>query len=744
MTFSLLTPLLLAGMALVALPIIIHLIFRRQPKHVFFPAFRFLKQRHRRSMRKLRLRHLLLLLLRMGLIALVCFALARPWLGFDADSAPSLVSSSNPVAAVLVFDTSVSMSYQQGGQTPLDRAKTLAGTFVSGLPQGSQVAVIDTHQPIGRFLDSGSAARVIDKLMPRARSVPVTHALAEALDLLAKSPPRLPVVLCVFSDRTAASWESGQVSYLRGKRAVLDHQFEGGLPSVYIDMSVPNPANVAITDVTIAHGNETISLENLDRLPFGVPPDQPVELWATVQATGPAAVSGELELIIGGQTVDTQPFRIAATPKEFRTHTVRFAALPPRKGTLQGIIRLKTSDLTITADDRRFWTLAAAQRRVLIVADRPGDTRIWRTALDNLGIVLPVTCAVMTPKEVPASLRVEDYHTVVLMNVARPTDELWNNLHAYVADGGGLIVAPGDDCDPVSYTTEPALRTLPGKLVKIVATPEGGTFLEPTDSTHEIMEAYANWSTADLTNGKVYRIWEVQPTAGLGQSIAKYDWEDRPAILQGVFEGDKVRGRVLLFTTTFYRRTDADAQDWNNYFKQWEYSFALPYLSVRHVMGAQKELQNFTLGKTAAQFWLPRGLKLEGYGLSGPETASGEIKPGQQQLALPEAREPGNYEVANSGPVVWQRPFSVNLLPLESDLVGGRPDAKEIRELFGENALVGHDEEPDLRKLIRKRLGQGEHLELLAILLVLTVLVLALENLLSNRFYRHEPEEAEQ
>ena len=57
-------PLLLGGLVLVGIPIVLHLIMRQQPKHLIFPAFRFLQLRHRTNQRKLRLRHLLLLALR--------------------------------------------------------------------------------------------------------------------------------------------------------------------------------------------------------------------------------------------------------------------------------------------------------------------------------------------------------------------------------------------------------------------------------------------------------------------------------------------------------------------------------------------------------------------------------------------------------------------------------------------------------------------------------------------------------
>src|SRR5438067_9183479 len=92
-------PALLAGLLFVGLPVLLHLLMRQKPKHLLFPAFRFLQQKAKTNQRKIRLRHLLLLLLRMLLIALICFALS------------SLRGRNQVGAVVLVVDTSPSMEY---------------------------------------------------------------------------------------------------------------------------------------------------------------------------------------------------------------------------------------------------------------------------------------------------------------------------------------------------------------------------------------------------------------------------------------------------------------------------------------------------------------------------------------------------------------------------------------------------------------------------------------------------------
>ena len=57
---------LLAGLVLAGVPILVHLIMRQKPRVLPFPAFRFLRQRALTNRRTLRLRHLLLMLLRVA------------------------------------------------------------------------------------------------------------------------------------------------------------------------------------------------------------------------------------------------------------------------------------------------------------------------------------------------------------------------------------------------------------------------------------------------------------------------------------------------------------------------------------------------------------------------------------------------------------------------------------------------------------------------------------------------------
>ena len=102
---SLLTPLYLAGLAAVALPILFHMI-RRTPKgKVPFSTLMFLEPSPPRVTRRSSIEHWLLLLLRVAAVMLLALAFSRPFLRQSEDQ---LITGESKRTAILI-DISASM-----------------------------------------------------------------------------------------------------------------------------------------------------------------------------------------------------------------------------------------------------------------------------------------------------------------------------------------------------------------------------------------------------------------------------------------------------------------------------------------------------------------------------------------------------------------------------------------------------------------------------------------------------------
>ncbi len=108
---SFLAPMLLAGLPLVALPIIIHLINQRRFQTIRWGAMMFLLAANRLSRGYARLRQWLIMAFRMLAIAGLIFAIARPlasgWLGLSAGGRPD--------TTIVLLDRSPSMQQTGGG-----------------------------------------------------------------------------------------------------------------------------------------------------------------------------------------------------------------------------------------------------------------------------------------------------------------------------------------------------------------------------------------------------------------------------------------------------------------------------------------------------------------------------------------------------------------------------------------------------------------------------------------------------
>jgi hypothetical protein len=107
-------PWMLAALPAVALPLLLHLLARREPPTVAFPAVRYLRTATAEHQRRLRLQHWLLLLLRMLLILALILAAAGPTMQLSG------VPGHAPGALVIILDNSASSGAMVGGTPQLE------------------------------------------------------------------------------------------------------------------------------------------------------------------------------------------------------------------------------------------------------------------------------------------------------------------------------------------------------------------------------------------------------------------------------------------------------------------------------------------------------------------------------------------------------------------------------------------------------------------------------------------------
>ena len=156
---------------------------------------------------------------------------------------------------LLVFDTRPSMDYKQNDLTRLDLAKKRCLELLDQLPDDCRVLLLETAPAEnGRAEWVKSLAKVrqkINGLAIRPESTTVTQTLQVALRRLEEwqrgdddpAGVALPRFLCVFSDRTQASWDDGEAVTVKKH---LAKETDVRTRPLFFDVGVDEPVDSAI------------------------------------------------------------------------------------------------------------------------------------------------------------------------------------------------------------------------------------------------------------------------------------------------------------------------------------------------------------------------------------------------------------------------------------------------------------------------------------------------------------------
>lgn len=728
---------LAAGAALAAIPVILHLFFRQTPKHVVFPALRLVKERQKQSRKRLRIKNWLLLLARVALIALMAMALARPRLW----SKTSLGDSEVPTAMALVFDTSLSMGYTERDKSRLDEAKERARTLLERTHEASRVFVIDSAQPIAPApLSPVAASKRLDGLQITAVNRPLNGGVQQAAKAVEEmDQPRKEIY--VFTDLAATGWELGQkisqpsaetpAKKKTAKAAETKKEEEEESPEVatyVVRLSPEKPRNVAVVEAKPVSDFSAAG--------------EPMLVRAVLRSTGPASTRTAQFYIDGvkraQQTVELPENGEAA---------VQFQSPKLPAGLHQGEIRLGGEPDPLGADDQRFFTVEVqSPLKVLVVADQSIDADFVVEALDPAVLrasgnrPFPVDRVTSTELEKSVSAPLEEYSTIFVLNVARLPEQVWGRLNRYLRNGGGLVVGLGDRVELDAWNQQ-AASLLPGTLGAIDDQSKGFFTFGEADLTHPLFVSNTQDLLAELGRVPVYRYVKVKPNTGARTLLAYQNGE--PALLERSFPGTKP-GHVLFWTTALSRRagnTRAEREaTWTDFplpTVGWSF-FYLANQMVPYLAGKVGKRLNYEAGEDVA---LPSEGTSQGerYTIQGPGTDPARI--GQPLsgagLLIPAPPLVGQWKVTGTKRDAETETlgFSVNAPKAESQLgVLGEP---ELVGLFGSKEAYALVDDPEKIENVIDTVRIGR--ELFPLLMALILLVVTLEGLLANTFYKDRP-----
>ena len=239
-----LQPLALIAFPLIALPILIHLINQYRHRTIPWAAMMFLMSAKRMSKGMARLRHFLILLMRVLAVAALIFVISRPlsggWLGS--------IGMSKPDATLILLDRSASMEMQdlQAGQSKRSAALQKLAQLLEQGDYGTPLVLIDSASGQLQEVDSPKALLGLPTTESSATSADIPGMLESALAYLkANKSGRVDVWIC--SDLSGNDWdvESGRWQAIREEFAQLEgvHHFllaYADLPSSNLSVRVEN------------------------------------------------------------------------------------------------------------------------------------------------------------------------------------------------------------------------------------------------------------------------------------------------------------------------------------------------------------------------------------------------------------------------------------------------------------------------------------------------------------------------
>jgi aerotolerance regulator-like protein/VWA domain-containing protein len=469
---SFLFPAFLVGAALIALPIVLHLMRHDVAPEVPFPAVRLLRRGPIERSRRRRLRDLLLLAARVSALLLLAGAFARPYV---------MGATGSPPITVVAVDRSFSMS----APGTFDRALTLARQAIDDA--GSRVAVVafdqraDVVSPPGT---RGEARAALASLRPGFGATRYAAAFDKAIELAESGPARLVIV----SD-------------------LQRHGFDAGVPGL------PSNVELAVRDAGTAQTNAAVT-------------DLHVEgrrVVATIRNTGMTPCSGSARLAIDGRAIKATPFSLAPGAMA----DVPFE-LPAAAG---GSLSVAIDDPGgYAADDVRYAVVESrAAAGVLVVGGAPGSPAGFylTRALQASGEDAPGFAAhTMLPTAFAraAAGDITRYSTIGLLSTHGLDRRAGDTLRGFVNAGGGILIAAAPDVDvtvlSMLFDWRPELTA---------ADRAGAAVFAATDPRHPIFQPFGGLS-ANLGQVSFTRTWDVRPATGW-RVLARYT-DGAPALLE--------------------------------------------------------------------------------------------------------------------------------------------------------------------------------------------------------------------
>lgn len=526
--FTLLAPIALAAFAVLAVPIIIHLLRPKRVRTMPFSSLRWLRSSQHKMSRRIQWHQVLLFLLRAAFLSALVLALTKPIF--------STGGKHTPTERFVILDVSRSMSYEQpGGETPFVRGKKIARALLAqGMPGDRATILLTANNTTALGPLAEDPTRHVARLEAARTGLgdtDLSSALAVIRPMLAAPREGARAELIFLTDNHQGAWSQGAVAaFTEGLKMPVSVRV--------IDIGPSAPRNAWIADVRAVEFDGKHFLHAR----LGASGHEPQE--RTLRVKKPADL-GKIEQKV---TIASGTFAEVSlpVPADFDfTGKIAELVLEPRDA---------------LPDDDVFWVHLDASGGVRVLLLESQSTQIeslqpgyhLRAALDVLGH--GEAAAAQVTRRTPETVVASDFanaDVVVMANVAELSDDRLLALENRIKGGAGLMLFLGPAVQSQFYNTKlhnpqrPTECLLPRPLRDIAS--GGLASLTRIEWTHPLLAPLFDPTFGDFARVRArtfYRFGDA-PQGDTSRVLAWFG-DAAPALIEHAFGA----GRVLIFNTT--------------------------------------------------------------------------------------------------------------------------------------------------------------------------------------------------
>lgn len=465
---------ILLGLLGVTLPVLIHLFARQKVKRIVFSTTVFLQQIQSKTMRRLRLRQLILLILRCLIILFLVLVFARP--AIRSAMSRSGVSSS---ALAIIVDQSMSMNRNNLFEKGMARIRSILALLN---PQ-DEVVIIPTlgtqNEEMNDFQSQAAAVRELNRKNPTEERGNYTKAIHNAIEKLAESTNiNREIYLVTDLQESNFSPQGDSTSTAESEEPI------------FILPVLGETDNVAVTD----GGIENTILQ----------PNAPLHVFAQIQNFGQEDIEELLVRVsVRGDVVAQRVIRI----EKGETQRVVFQIAPTQGGWLWGSISLET-DVLLNDNVFYFSSKIPNQISVLLVGKRIIDNKSIQLALAE-SMADEGLYQVFSRESSGDWLEdLESFDVLILSNLERLGPVESNRIEKFVNNGGGLIIFVGENVDLRNINDHffvPVLKARLGNIVGSRTRDKGYLTFQDIEYNHPLFQGLFEKGKERIHSPRIYR-----------------------------------------------------------------------------------------------------------------------------------------------------------------------------------------------------------------------------------------------